>query len=90
MTQVMGMPVIGNVLDRPVDPRVRRSFFTDTPNASHKITIQQQIIPDIVSKAKPRGVGDNLLEILQQAVQTQTVGSDPTKKAMPSNLSWRG
>ena len=88
MTQVRPVPPIGDVLDRPLDPRVKRAFYTNVPNALTKIEIQQQVVPDIVEQAKPRGVGDNILDMLKQMVQKQ--GGDDTKKAMPSDLSWRG
>ena len=88
MTQVLPKPMIGDVLDRPLDPKVKRAFYTNVPNALKKIDIQQQVVPDIVEQAKPRGVGDNILDLLKQAVQQQ--GGDDTKKAMPSDLAWRG
>ena len=88
MTQVRPKPMIGDVLDRPLDPRVKRAFYTNVANALTKIDIQQQVVPDIVEQAKPRGIGDNILDMLKQVVQQQ--GGDDTKKAMPSDLAWRG
>ena len=85
----MPVPMIGDVLDRPVDPRIKRGYYTNTPNAMTKIAGEQKVIPDVVQEAKPRqGLGDNLMEILQKVVQSQ--GGEETKKALPSNLSWRG
>jgi hypothetical protein len=89
MTTVRAMPMIGDVLDRPVDPTIKRGYYTNVANALTKITVEQKVIPDVVQQAKPRaGLGDNILEILQKAVQTQ--GGEEQQKAMPSNLSWRG
>ena len=89
MTSVRPVPMIGDVLDRPVDPRIKRGYYTNTANAMTKIAGEQKVIPDVVQHAKPKpGLGDNLMEILQKVVQSQ--GGEETKKALPSNLSWRG
>ena len=89
MTTVRPMPMVGSILDRPVDPRIKRGYYTNEPNGRSRITVEQKVIPDVVQQAKPReGLGDNILEILQKAVQSQ--GGEETKKAMPSNLTWRG
>ena len=90
MTTVLPQPMIGDVLDRPVDPAIKRGFYTNVPNALTRVEVEKQIVPDIVQNAQPRPMGDNILEILQKAVQQQGGEAEDTKKAMPSNLAWRG
>ena len=90
----MPKPMIGDVLDRPVDRRIRRSFYTDFHNAMHKIEITPTVVPDI-AQAKPKALGDDLMENLKKAMQGAGGGGGgadtlDTKKALPSNLAWRG
>ena len=80
-------PYVGTVIDWPVDPRIRRSYFTDTPNLSTKIEEEVSATPDIVANAKPRLGDTSILEILQKVLQKQD--SEKQEISMPSNLDYR-
>jgi hypothetical protein len=80
--------MLGTVIDWPVDPRIRRSYFTDTPNLLHKINEDKsEVVPDIVANAKPRLGDSSIIEILQKVLQQQD--SEKQVSAMPSNLDYR-
>jgi hypothetical protein len=88
MTNIMPKaPYTGTVIDWPVDPRIRRSFYTDTPNMSTKIEEDTSVVPDIVANAKPRLGDTSIIEILQKVLQQQD--SEKQVTAMPSNLDYR-
>ena len=105
----MPEPMTGDVLDRPIDPQVKRAFYTNVLNASRKIEVNPTVIPTQLSKKKPKGLGDDLMQAMQAlnifggsgGVQKQTIGGGDlksgaedeqvdTRKALPSNLAWRG
>jgi hypothetical protein len=80
-------PYVGSILDWPVNPAVRRSYYTESTNALTKIAEDESVMPDIVKNAQPR-LGDNsLLDILQKVLQSQS--SEKQEVSMPSNLDYR-
>ena len=50
MTSVRPRPLLGDVLDRPADPSIRRAYYTDVLNALHKIDVKPNVVPDIVQE----------------------------------------
>jgi hypothetical protein len=80
-------PYVGTVIDWPVDPRIRRSYYTDVLNLLTKIDEEKSVMPDIVANAKPRLGDESIVEILQKVLQQQK--SEKQVSAMPSNLDYR-
>jgi hypothetical protein len=80
-------PYVGTVVDWPVDPRIRRSYFTDVLDLSTKIDEDLSVIPDIAANAKPRLGDTSIIEILQKVLQKQE--SEKQETSMPSNLDYR-
>ena len=77
----------GSVIDWPVDPRIRRSYFTDVLDLSTKIDEEKSVMPDIVANAKPRLADTSIIEMLQKVLQKQE--SEKQEVSMPSNLDYR-
>ena len=83
----MPLPVMGSILDWPIDKRIRRSGYTDSKDGKSFIQIQQQTAPTVSKKPK---LGDHdLMKVLQQVLQKQDQSSQKMIKSMPSNLDAR-
>ena len=80
-------PYVGTVIDWPVDPQIRRSYFTDVLDLSTKIDEEKSVMPDIVANAKPRLGDTSIIEMLQKVLQKQE--SEKQEVSMPSNLDYR-
>ena len=82
-------PVRGDVLSIPINPKLRRGYYSNKPMATKAIQIQKEAAPQIGKPGgeKPRLGDQNLMQLLQKAVEgVETTGS---KQAMPSQLEWR-
>ena len=78
---------------------IPRQGYTSKPISIAPIQEANAAVPDIFrQKAEAAGEArlrdDNLVKVIQQALQKQTAASSQTmstdKQAQPSNLSWRG
>jgi hypothetical protein len=77
-------PVLGDVLSIPLDPKLRRGYYSSDPMAETPIKIEQQVDPKIGGET-PRLGDQNLMRLLKEF----TGSVETTKKAMPSQLDWR-
>ena len=78
---------------------IARAGYTRKPISVDPIREANAAVPDIL-KQKAEAAGqtrlrdDNLVKVIQQALQKQTATSSQTvttdKQAQPSDLSWRG
>ena len=88
----------GHVVPGPLYP-IARAGYTRKPISVDPIREANAAVPDIL-KQKAEAAGqtrlrdDNLVKVIQQALQKQTATSSQTvttdKQAQPSDLSWRG
>ena len=88
----------GHVVPGPLYP-IARAGYTRKPISVDTIREANAAVPDIL-KQKAEAAGqtrlrdDNLVKVIQQALQKQTASSSQSmttdKQAQPSNLSWRG
>ena len=86
-----------DVLDLPIDPRLRRSYYSSDPHGRTILKPDRKVVgAETGSQTKIQGrLGDkNLLKLLQAAMGddkelTQAVESADQKVAMPTNLAWR-
>ena len=90
--------VPGDILDLPIDPRVRRSYYSTDPHGRTVLKPDRKVVGEDSEQQKPMEarLGDkNLLKLLQTAMgdkkefAPEQVESAEQKVAMPSNLSWR-
>ena len=88
----------GHVVPGPLYP-IARAGYTRKPISVDAIREANAAVPDILKqKAEAAGTArlrdDNLVKVIQQALQKQTASSTQTvttdKQAQPSDLSWRG
>jgi hypothetical protein len=81
-------PVMGDVLSIPIDPKLRRGYYSNLPMANKAIQIQEEVTPQIGDGAKPRLGDQNLMQMLKKTLEG-AVETAETAKAMPSQLDWR-
>ena len=90
--------VPGHVVPGPLYP-IARAGYTRKPISVDPIREANAAVPDILKqKAEAASTArlrdDNLVKVIQQALQKQTASSTQTvttdKQAQPSDLSWRG
>ena len=91
--------VPGDILDLPIDPRLRRSYYSTDPHGRTVLKPDRKVVgadagPQM--KGIQGRLGDkNLLKLLQTAMGDEKEPSKPgvesaeQKVAMPSNLAWR-
>ena len=91
MTTLTSHIVTGSIVPGEIDPRLRRSYFTSTPNGD-PIREEQAVIPSGAAAAlKPKPLGDegHMMKILQNVLQKQGTAEAPLKESVPANRTWR-
>ena len=91
MTTLTSRIVTGSIVPGQIDPRLRRSYFTNKPYGE-PIREEQGVMPSIAAQAlKPKALGDegNMLNILQKVLQKQDSVEAPLKESIPANRTWR-
>ena len=83
-------PVMGDVLSIPIDPALRRGYYSNLPMANKAIQVQEEVAPQLgqADAAKPRLGDQNLMQMLKKTLEG-AVETAESKKAMPSQLDWR-
>jgi hypothetical protein len=85
-------PVMGDVLSIPINPKLRRGYYSNMPMATKAIQVQKEVAPQIAKPSqtgeKPRLGDQNIMQILKKAVEGAVETTD-SKQAMPSQLEWR-
>ena len=96
MTTLRSHIVTGEIVPGKLDPRLRRSYFTNRPWGEPIKQEHAAVMPTVAAQQlKPKPLGDegNMMNILQKVMQQQ--GGDaqsmqaPTKQSMPGDRTWR-
>ncbi len=91
MTTLTSHIVTGSIVPGEIDPRLRRSYFTDSPYGD-PIKEEKAVMPSVAAAAlKPKPLGDegHMMKILQNVLQKQGTVEAPLKESIPANRTWR-
>ena len=86
MSSYLGVVMAGSVVPGVIDPRIRKSFVTNTPRGPPAKVQKVQDLPKV-----PQPLGDDknpeIMEHIKKMVMSEI--SKPIAEAMPSNRDWR-
>ncbi len=80
-------PVVGDVLSIPIDPALRRGYYSNKPMADKVMETEKPAVDPQIAE-KPRLGDQNLMQLLKKTL-AGAVETTESKEAMPSNLGWR-
>ena len=86
MSRYLGVVMAGSVVPGVIDPRIRKSFVTNTPRGPPAKVQKVQDLPKV-----PQPIGDDknpeIMEHIKKMVMSEI--SKPIAEAMPSMRDWR-